>query len=161
MKDLRIVSGAQLSEDRKYRFLLWRIWDDTKPLVMFIGLNPSKADETEDDPTMERVMAIAAYNGFGGVYMCNCFPLISTDSSVELDLRIVGRLNLAYIKETAKRCREIVFAWGNFKVVQQSGKDSELIKLFPNAKALYINKNGTPKHPLYCKIETKIIDFKK
>lgn len=39
---------AVLSEDRKYRYLLSLTWDDTKPTVLFIGLNPSTADEKED-----------------------------------------------------------------------------------------------------------------
>ena len=35
------INGAEFSEGRKYRYALWRIWDSSKPLVMFIGLNPS------------------------------------------------------------------------------------------------------------------------
>ena len=34
--------GAELSPCRRYRYALWRIWDDSKPAVMFIGLNPPK-----------------------------------------------------------------------------------------------------------------------
>ena len=37
--------SAILSADRKYRYVLTRIWDETKPTVVFIGLNPSTADE--------------------------------------------------------------------------------------------------------------------
>ena len=40
--------GAEFSPCKKYRYKLWRIWDDTLPLVMFIGLNPSTADEIND-----------------------------------------------------------------------------------------------------------------
>ncbi len=29
-----------------------RIWDQTKPLIGFIGLNPSTADHIEDDKTI-------------------------------------------------------------------------------------------------------------
>ena len=39
---------AKLSECRKYRYALWRTWDDSKPYVMFVGLNPSTADENTD-----------------------------------------------------------------------------------------------------------------
>ena len=41
--------SAILSTDRKYRYVLTRIWDETKPTVVFIGLNPSIADEETDD----------------------------------------------------------------------------------------------------------------
>ena len=49
-----IYSDAKFSKDRIYRYALWRIWDDTLPKLLFIGLNPSTADETNDDPTMRR-----------------------------------------------------------------------------------------------------------
>ena len=35
---------AILSEDRKFRYILSRVWDEAKPTVLFIGLNPSTAD---------------------------------------------------------------------------------------------------------------------
>ena len=40
---------AALPECRKYRFAFWRIWDETEPYEMIIGLTPSTADEREDD----------------------------------------------------------------------------------------------------------------
>src|SRR5689334_6852032 len=72
-------SGADFSECRSYRYALWRIWDESKPLVMFIGLNPSTANETETDNTITRVRGICEHNGFGGFYMMNCWAYISTD----------------------------------------------------------------------------------
>ena len=64
-------SGAEFSEDRKYRFCLFRIWDRNLPLVMFIGLNPSTANETDSDPTIRSCGRIAKANGYGGFYMMN------------------------------------------------------------------------------------------
>ena len=49
--------GAELSECRTYRYVLWRIWDNSKPKIMFIGLNPSTADENTDDNTITRTVA--------------------------------------------------------------------------------------------------------
>src|SRR4051812_49183760 len=74
-----MVRGATFSECRKYRYVLWRIWDDTLPKVMFIGLNPSSANEDTDDATIRNVIALSKFNGFGSVYMLNCFPYISTN----------------------------------------------------------------------------------
>ena len=45
---------AILSADRKYRYVLTRIWDETKSTVVFIGLNPSIADEETDDQTIRK-----------------------------------------------------------------------------------------------------------
>lgn len=38
-KDIDITSGATFSEDRLYRYQLWRIWDKQKPMLNVIGLN--------------------------------------------------------------------------------------------------------------------------
>jgi hypothetical protein len=46
MKNLFEDNGAEFSTDRKYRYALWRKWDAINPLAMFIGLNPSTANES-------------------------------------------------------------------------------------------------------------------
>ena len=58
MQDLFDDNGADFSPDRKHRYSLWRIWDRSKPLVMFIGLNPSTANESDNDPTIRSVCRI-------------------------------------------------------------------------------------------------------
>lgn len=153
------VKGACFSKDRKYRYALWRIWDESLPLVMFIGLNPSTANETDNDPTIKSVIRIAKHNGYGGVYMMNCFPYVSTDPK-----QLYGCNHSVYNEEwlrgTFLKCKDVVFAWGNFEVVQKLGVDFILSRLFPDALALQLNKNGSPKHPLYCKSNTTFIKFK-
>src|SRR6478752_4672321 len=110
----REVSGAEFSEDRKYRYMLWRVWDKRKAKVMFIGLNPSTANEREDDPTIKRVCAIAKHNGFGGVYMLNCFAYISTDPSLLVHDSASEEFNNDTLITVAGLCWDVVFAWGNF-----------------------------------------------
>lgn len=150
--------GAHFSQCRRYRFALWRIWDNTKPLIMFIGLNPSTANETEPDPTITRVIGFAKRWGYGGVYMMNCFPFVSTDPD-GLNYHGYKDFNDQLLKEIGAKCKEIIFAWGNFKIVREVGRDAELIEMFPNAKALIINQNGSPRHPLYVKGETVPIPY--
>lgn len=152
------ISGAKFSECRKYRYALWRIWDEAKPLVMFIGLNPSTANESDNDPTIKSVCRIAKSNGYGGVYMMNCFPFISTNPN---DLCKLDRLleNETWLKGISEKCQDVIFAWGNFDVVKKLGTDKYIAGLFPNAKVLGINKSGSPKHPLYCKSNTQFIKF--
>ena len=55
------------SDRRKYRYGLWRIWDGDKSLAMQIGLNPSTADETSNDPTIIRCKSFSRSWGYGGV----------------------------------------------------------------------------------------------
>lgn len=150
MSNLFEDTGAEFSPDKKYRYLLWRIWDKNKPMVMFIGLNPSTANESVDDNTIKRIRRIATNLGYGGIYMTNCFPYISTDPN---QLNEFGNTtyNDQVLYDTSIKAKDIIFAWGNFKVVKTKGRDIELKIMFPNAIALQINKNGSPKHPLFCK----------
>ena len=130
---------------------------------MFIGLNPSTANADTDDNTIKRVTAISNYNGHGGFYMMNCWAYISTDPEKLREHRwneLICEWNDNMLTVIKAQCKDVVFAWGNFSVVKETGRDKELIEMFPNAKALHINKNGSPKHPLYCKAETKFIDYK-
>lgn len=153
MKDLFEDSGAHFSSCRKYRYALYRIWDDSKPLVMFIGLNPSTANENEDDPTIRRVKRFARDWGFGGVYMMNLFAYITPyPDKLILYADPIGN-NDAWLKEVSEKCGAVVFAWGSFKQATERAKD--VSKLFTNAMALRINKDGTPAHPLYIPANVK------
>jgi hypothetical protein len=151
--------GAEFSNDRKYRYSLWRVWDKTKPLVMFIGLNPSTANEVDNDPTIRSCGRIAKRNGFGGFYLMNCWAYIATDPTQIRINAMSEEWNNNMLTVIASMCQEVVFAWGSFSVVSERGRDKELLGMFPNAKALCINKNGSPKHPLYCKADSKLIEF--
>lgn len=151
-------SSAMFSECGKYRYLLWRIWDKSKPMVMFIGLNPSKAGVLNNDPTITRVMQIASNLGYGGVYMANCFPYISTDPDQLLEYGNTAH-NDHVLYQTAEMCQDVIFAWGNFKIVKLKGRDVELTGMFPNAKALIKNKNGSPRHPLYVRANVTPVSF--
>ena len=139
-------SGALFSECKKYRYVLWRIWDNSKPKVMFIGLNPSTANESSDDPTIRRVRTFAKTWGYGGVYMLNLFTYITAypEELITCD----DPLGLAdyYLLEYAKKCEKIIFAWGNFK--ECKSRANEIIKMFKGF-ALLKNKDGSPRHPLY------------
>lgn len=161
--DKQTYSGANFSTCGKYRFSLYRIWNPNAGMISVVGLNPSTANETTNDPTINRICSIANYNGFGGIIMLNCFPYITPYPkdliACENDSREM-KFNDQVIRESYEKCIEIVFAWGNFKIVSERGIDQKMISMFPNAKALHINKNGSPKHPLYCPITTKLISFR-
>ena len=73
--------GAHFSTCRRYRYRLWRIWDENKPFVLFICLNPSTADENEDDPTIRRCVRFARDWDYGGMVMVNLFAFRATDPS--------------------------------------------------------------------------------
>lgn len=141
---------AKLSDCRKYRFALWRIWDESKPQVMFIGLNPSTADETEDDPTLLRCMNYAKLWGFGGVCMANLFSYRATDPAVMLAANDpVGSENDQWLIQLSSTAGLVIAAWGN--TGGHMGRSKKVKQLLPNLHCLKINKSGEPAHPLYQK----------
>ena len=151
--------GAILSEDRKYRYVLWREWDAALPKVMFVGLNPSTADENEDDPTIKKCIAFTEKWDYGGFYMTNLFAYRSTDPaqlrSVE---NPVGDENDNYIKKYVDLSDKVVACWGNegTYLKRSEAVRSSIDTLF----CLEINKSGEPHHPLYLKPSTSLKRYK-
>lgn len=143
--------GANLSEDRRFRFSLWRIWNETLPKAMVIGLNPSTANESKNDPTINNLILILAKLGYGGFSMVNCFPLVSSDpvSLTGVDINDADNTaNQSFLSAEALKCTDVIFAWGNFEIIPATGIDQRWIKMFPKAKCFGKNKNGSPCHPL-------------
>lgn len=62
----------------RYRYTLWREWIGGEGFVQFIGLNPSTATDTEDDPTIRRCINYAKSWGYGGMCMTNLFAYRAT-----------------------------------------------------------------------------------
>ncbi len=156
----KLETGAELSECRTYRYALWRIWDNNKPKVMFIGLNPSTADENTDDKTITRCTNFAKSWGYGGFYMTNLFAYRSTDKSkLPLVENPIGDDNDLYIAKYAKLADKTVAAWGNDGVfLERSAIVSNLIApLF----CLEVNQTGEPKHPLYVSSDTTLKEYKR
>ena len=105
---------AKLSDCRKYRYALWRTWDAEKPFVMFIGLNPSTADETEDDPTIRRCINYAKDWGYGGLCMVNLFAFRATEpNDMKNAIDPIGPENDEWLKNLSKDAGVIIGAWGN------------------------------------------------
>ena len=151
-------SDAILSEDRKYRYVLSRIWDESKPIVMFIGLNPSTADEIENDPTIEKCISFTKSWGYGGLYMLNLFAFRATQPKDLFNAKDpIGKDNDEYIKKYSKICDKIVCAWGNNGSFKNRSK--KVLSLIDNAYYLKLNKTGEPAHPLYLKSNLTPIKF--
>ena len=150
-------SGAKFNQERTERYFLYRKWDLEKHNLMLIGLNPSTANEETDDPTIRRIISLARSNGYGGIYMTNLFPMITAyPSELKFDVEAVIRndywLEIVYFQW----CRDICFCWGNFNVLE---RDRHIEQLYPSGLCFGKNKNGSPKHPLYLKADTKLIKY--
>lgn len=73
---------ATFDRQRVYRYTLWRRWSEGERYVQFICLNPSTADETNDDPTMRKCVKFAQTWGYDALCMTNLFAYRATDPRV-------------------------------------------------------------------------------
>ncbi|MGV6851542.1 MAG: DUF1643 domain-containing protein [bacterium] len=145
---------AKFSECRTYRYALWRTWDNSKPYLMFVGLNPSTADETIDDPTLIRCINYAKSWGFGGVSMANLFAYRATKpNDMKAAKDPVGIDNNHWLKTLAGEAGLVVAAWGNYG--SYLGRSAQVKKLLGDIYCLKLNKSGEPAHPLYQKADIK------
>lgn len=145
-------SDAKLSKCRKYRFALWRTWDETKPYAMFIGLNPSTADEVKNDPTITRCINFAKTWGYGGLCMANLFAFRATDpSEMMMASDPIGSENNEWLANLSRNAGIVVAAWGNSG--NHLNRSKQVIRLLPNMHYLKMNQSGEPTHPLYLKAD--------
>lgn len=145
--DLFNRQSATFSPCRRYRYTLWRWWGDG-PYCMFVGLNPSTADETLDDPTVRRCIGYARDWGYSGLCMTNLFSFRATlPRDMKACAEPIGNMNNAYLRECALRAGIVIAAWG--KDGGFRGRDREVVDFLPPLHYLRLNKDGSPAHPLY------------
>ncbi len=152
MTSLFMDNEATLSECRRFRYSLRRTWDRERPRLGWIMLNPSTADETEDDPTIRRCIGFADRWGFGGIEVCNVFPIRSTDPSILNDFDVRNdhqHENRDAIRSLVVRCHSVMFAWGSNKHATLTASRHVVLCRIHRAWCLDRTKEGHPKHPLY------------
>ena len=153
-----IYKNATFSNCRKYRYSLSRIWDKKKKLVLFIGLNPSTANEEVDDPTIRRCVNYVQNWGYGGLIMVNLFAYrVTLPSGLKKVKYPIGEDNDKYIMTLSKKADITVAAWGNNGNLY--GRDKQVFDLISNLMCLKLNKSGQPAHPLYLKKNIKLTKF--
>ena len=140
--------GAEFSDCGRYRYKLWRTWDASQPPVMFIMLNPSTADATNDDPTIRRCIGFARAWGFGGVRVGNLFGWRTPYPGVLRSVADpIGQANDGALHEMADGAALVVAAWGVHGAWQDRAQAFRQGFSHP-LHALSITKAGEPAHPL-------------
>ena len=158
MNGLLVNKNATFSDCRKYRYGLSRTWNGKKKTILFIGLNPSTADEKIDDPTIRRCINYAQNWGYGSLLMVNLFAYRATMPTELKNVKNpIGNDNDLHIIELSKKADIAVAAWGNEGTLLN--RDKEVKKILPNLMCLKINKSGQPSHPLYQKKDLKLIKY--
>jgi hypothetical protein len=139
--------SATLSACRTYRYALWRRWG-RGDYAMFIGLNPSTADETNDDPTIRRCIGFTRSWGYEALCMVNLFAYRATDpADMRMAAEPIGPDNDQTIVSLARKAGVVVAAWGTHGTYM--GRDRAVRLMVPELHYLRLTKGGHPGHPLY------------
>lgn len=148
---------ARFSPDRLYRYSLEIRWAPG-PSFMVIGLNPSTADEYRDDPTVRRCKWFAKSRGCGALWMCNLFAFRATDPKVmKAHPSPEGPENDRWLLASYMLSDHVLAAWGVHG--SHRGRAEHIQRLLGPMITLGLNRDGSPKHPLYVPGATTFTQF--
>lgn len=127
-----------------------------------IGLNPSTANETDNDPTVTRCIGFAHREGCGGLMLLNLFAYRATSPKALKTVQDpVGPDNNESILSICHNQDRVIVAWGNHG--QYCGRDRIIynkLKVYPaQLKCFGLTNQGQPRHPLYLRKNTPLIPF--
>lgn len=152
------ASTALYSQCERYRYHLTRVWAPERERVNFVMLNPSKATEVHNDPTIERCERRARALGYGGVTITNLFALRETDPQAMKKARTpVGPENNTVLKKQALWSDIVIGAWGVHGTHRARHLEVTTL-LAATGKPLChlgLTKQGHPRHPLYVSYQTQ------
>lgn len=128
--------------------------------IGWIMLNPSTADDVEDDNTIRRLRSFSAREGASRLLVRNVFAYRATDpgdlkAAALADIDVVGPENLAAIAELDSEAGLIVVAWGDNvcdRALRRRARPvlEAIAGLSAPKVALGFSKGrGQPLHPLY------------
>jgi hypothetical protein len=161
--------GAVFSPDRRYRYVLFRDWDEAEehrpslaPTMLFVMLNPSVADADGDDPTIRRCIRFAQTHGCISLSVVNLFALVTTDPRelVRLDSHgenVIGPENDGHMGFETRHATITVAAWGAHPFA--TARAREVYPLLDNPVCLGVTASGAPRHPLYVAGHTRLTPY--
>lgn len=122
--------------------------------VLWVMLNPSTADASNDDPTMRRVIDFSRKFGFTGLTVVNLFALRATKPTALLEHddpigpECDHHIELALLQSAAVIC-----AWGSSVPKTYASRPSTVLSMIrasgTEPSALGTTEAGYPRHPLY------------
>ena len=173
---LKIIDlNCFFSDCNSYRWSLDLKISLNKKEIIFIGLNPSKSNQTFLDNTTKKIIKICNKYNYGNIKMINLFGLVSTSPKLlQIHKDPIGFLNNKIIENNinywskSMNC-DLWIGWGNkgtlfdrdiqvYKIIKKhiSCKNNKFLR---NKKPLLINKTkyNNPMHPLYCSDDSKLL----
>ena len=161
------VSGdATFSADGRYRQLMRR-WTGARfpeRYVLFIGMNPSTADATVNDPTCAREWTFANREGYSGMVKANVGDYRATDPKMLLlpGVVAVSEANLPAIRQAAAGADLVIVCHGKLNRALAPAGKAIVEALHADGIDLWCfgtNADGSPKHPLYLRLDTPLQPF--
>jgi hypothetical protein len=149
---------AEFSEDRIYRYTLWRSWSPLTAqdgrYINFICLNPSTADETKDDPTIRKCVKFAKAWGYQTMCVTNLFAYRATDPrQMKAANNPIGANNDFYLVRIARAADMVVAAWGAHG--SYLARSQDVLKMLDYPVHFLRMGKHEPWHPLYLPDVTK------
>ncbi len=139
--------GAVFSGCRRYRYLLWRRWE-AGDAVLFVALNPNRADASRTDPTIRRMVGFARDWGYGACLVGNIFSIrAATPARLARRRGRVGRATDGWIRAAAREAKLTVACWGNHGKLD--GRGRKVAEWLRPCHVLRLTGAGQPAHPLY------------
>ncbi len=130
--------------DDTYRYSLSRTWDINKPVLFFITLHPTRADDHEDDALIKKCSAYAKQHGYGGIILGSLFAYRANNiSEVKKACDPVGTYNDVSLLESHQRAEKTIAIWGNAGTFK--GRADEVTTLLPGLLCLQLTVKKQPR----------------
>ncbi|WP_274650851.1 DUF1643 domain-containing protein [Paenibacillus humicola] len=154
-------AGAIIDSSGRYRYALWRCWQEDAPKAAFVMLNPSTADDRRNDPTIARCIAFAKAWGYGSLEVVNLFAYRTAHPDELMHAADpVGKQNDAYMLAAVNRSDLVLLAWGTRgSFWDRHQRVLNLLSRY-DLYALGLTKDGFPRHPLYIRADSKPIRYR-
>lgn len=153
-----VRSWARYSDCEIYRYALARSWDASLPRLTYVMLNPSRATEAQNDPTIERCQRRAIRLGYGAFCAVNLFALRETDpTAMRRHHAPEGPGNADALCEACAQADLVLCAWGVHGAhLDQGPRMAALLRAKGHAlHCLGTTKDGHPRHPLYLRYDVR------
>ena len=126
--------------------------------MVFVMLNPSIADDQQDDPTVRKCMGFAAANGCNSIVIANLFAFVSPYPAALLEvddpigIQADDYLSRA-VQITQSDQADLVAAWGSQPRLRDALRPrvdlfEQICRTFSvTPLCLGVNRDGSPRHP--------------
>lgn len=170
---LELLRPARQKATGRYRYVLARDIADPQQgclepeeaggKVAFVMLNPSTADEVQDDPTIRRCKTFARDWAFDRLVVVNLYAFRATRpedlwAAEAAGVDIVGPENDDHIAHVLPQAKRVIAAWGAHA---PRSRVTAFAERFGDVElwALGVTKDGHPRHPLYLRGDLRPIPW--